>query len=154
MGPEQRALEDMEQKDGHFGNHSLINCSNRRIRRRANMKRITLILFMVGMAGMITAKEGVAEESEKGIRLFKERSCVVCHDPTMDQSIYGLGPSIAQIAAAYKGHEDDLGKFLRGGRDPIVDEAKFSIMHGEIVKIKGLSDSQIKDLQKYICGEQ
>ena len=118
------------------------------------MKRIALILFMVGMAGMITLKEGVSEESDKGSELFKERGCGVCHDSTKDQSIYGLGPSIAQIAEAYKGHEDDLAKFLSGGCDPIVDEARFSVMHGEIVKIKGLSDSQIRDLQKYICGEQ
>ena len=117
------------------------------------MKRITLVLFLVAMAAMITAKEAVGEESKPGIELFKERGCGACHDRTKDQTIDGLGPSLEQIAEAYKGHEDDLAKFLRGGRDPIVDEAKFPLMHGEIVKLKGLSDSQIKDLQKHICGK-
>jgi cytochrome c len=118
------------------------------------MKRIALILFMVAMAGMITLEEGVSEESENGIRLFKERGCGACHDRTKDQTIDGLGPSLNQIAEAYEGREDDLVEFLKGGCDPIVDEARFSIMHGEIVKITGLSESQLKDLQKYVCGEQ
>jgi cytochrome c551/c552 len=65
-----------------------------------------------------------------------------------------LGPSLEQIAVAYEGHEDDLEIFLKGGCDPIVDEARFEIMHGEIVKIRGLSDSQIKELREYICGKQ
>ena len=118
------------------------------------MKRIALILFMVGQAGMIGAEGGVVEEREHGVVLFKERGCGACHDRTKDQTIYGLGPSIGQIAEAYEGRGDDLAKFLRGGCDPIVDEARFEIMHGEIIKIKGLSDAQIKDLQKYICREQ
>jgi cytochrome c551/c552 len=121
---------------------------------RFDMKRVFLILCMAGMAGIMPLKEGASEETEKGMILFKERGCGGCHDSTKDQTRYGLGPSISQIAEAYEGHEDDLAKFLRGGCDPIVDEANFSIMHGEIIKIKSLSDSQIKDLQDYICGEQ
>jgi cytochrome c551/c552 len=122
------------------------------------MKRIAFILFiMVGLAGTIAVKEGVGEEgeNENGIVLFKQRGCGVCHDRTKDQTIYGLGPSLEQIAEAYEGNEDDLAKFLRGGCAPIliIEEEKYSLMHGEIVKLKGLSDSQIKDLQEYICGK-
>ena len=118
------------------------------------MMRLGFILFMVGMTAMITPKEGVSEESEMGTRLFEERGCGACHDRTQDQTIYRLGPSLEQIAEAYKGHEDELELFLKGGSDPIIDEARYEIMHGEIVKIKGLSDSQIEDLRKYICGEK
>lgn len=118
------------------------------------MIRVGFILFMVGMTAMITPKDGVSEESGSGFRLFEERGCGACHDRTKDQTIYRLGPSLEQIAEAYKGHEGDLEVFLKGGCDPIVDEARYEIMHGEIVKIKGLSDSQIEDLRKYICGEQ
>jgi cytochrome c len=118
------------------------------------MKQTVLILLMVGMVGMLTLKEGGSQEKEEGVRLFRERGCGACHDRTKDQSMLGLGPSMEQVAEAYKGHEDDIVKFLRGGCDPIVDEARFPIMHGEIVKLKDLSDSQIRALQKYICGEQ
>jgi hypothetical protein len=44
--------------------------------------------------------------------------------------------------------------FLKGGCDRSLDEARYEIMHGEIVKIKGLSDSQLEDLRKYICGDE
>jgi len=118
------------------------------------MKRIAIFLITVGMAGMFTLEEGVSEEREYGIQVFQERGCGLCHDRTMDQTVYRLGPSLEQIAEAYRGREDDLAKFLRGGCDPIVDEPRYSIMHGEIVKIKGLSDSELRDLQNYICGEQ
>jgi cytochrome c551/c552 len=118
------------------------------------MKKIVLILVMVSLAGIAAPRKGASEESEKGSQLFKQRGCAACHDPTQDQTRYGLGPSLGQIAEAYKGHEDDLAKFLRGGCEPIVDKPRFSIMHGEIVKLKGLSDAEIKELQDYICEEQ
>jgi len=118
------------------------------------MKRTALILLMVGIAGLLTLREGASEENEEGARLFKERGCWACHDRTKDQSALGLGPSIEQVAEAYEGHEDEMVKFLRGGCDPIVDEARFPIMHGEIVKMKSLSDSEIRALQKYMCGEE
>ena len=117
------------------------------------MKKTILILFMVGMVGMFALKEGASEENEDGVRLFSDRGCGACHDRTKDQSMLGLGPSMEQVAEAYKGREDDLVKFLRGGCEPILDEARFPIMHGEIVKMKDLSDSQMRALQKYICGE-
>jgi len=118
------------------------------------MKKSALILFIVGIAGLLTLKEGVSEENEKGARLFKERGCGACHDRTKDQSALGLGPSMEQVAEAYEGNEDEMAKFLKGGCDPIVDEARFPIMHGEIVKMKSLSDSEIRALQEYMCGEQ
>ena len=121
---------------------------------RCNMKRTAFILCMLGMAGMIPLNEGGSEETEKGIQLFEQRGCAACHDRTEDQTIYRLGPSLEQIAEAYKGREDDLETFLKGGCGPIIDEARFEIMHGEIVKLKGLSDSQIRDLREYICGEK
>ena len=112
-----------------------------------------LILFMVGMTAIIATKAGFSEANEKGSQLFKERGCGACHDRTKDQTIYRLGPSLDQIAETYRGHESDLELFLKGGCDPIIDEARYEIMHGEIVKLKGLTDSQIRDLRKYICED-
>lgn len=117
------------------------------------MKRSLLVLLVAILAGAATQPTGASEEGEIGVQLFQERGCGACHDRTMDQTLYRLGPSLNQIAEAYKGHEADLDLFLKGGCEPIVDTVRYEIMHGEIVKIKGLSDSQIRDLRKYICGE-
>jgi cytochrome c551/c552 len=118
------------------------------------MKRYALSFLVAILAGTTPQPEGASAEDEIGFQLFEERGCGACHDRTEDQTLYRLGPSLEQIAEAYKGHEDDMETFLKGGCGPVVDEARFEMMHGEIVKIKGLSDSQIRDLRKHICGEQ
>ena len=117
------------------------------------MKTKLLVFLIAILAGVAPPPTGASEEGEIGVQLFQERGCGACHDRTKDQTLYRLGPSLNQIAEAYKGHEADLELFLKGGCEPIVDEVRFEIMHGEIVKIKGLSDSQIRDLRKYICVE-
>jgi cytochrome c len=117
------------------------------------MKRNLLVFLLATLAGAAPPPMGASEEGEIGVQLFQERGCGACHDRTKDQTLYRLGPSLEQIAEAYKGREEDLEEFLKGGCDPIVDEVRFEIMHGEIVKIKGLSDSQIRDLRNYICAE-
>jgi len=117
------------------------------------MKTNLLVFLIAFLAGAAPPPTAASEEGEIGVQLFQQRGCGACHDRTMDQTRYRLGPSLEQIAEAYKGHEADLELFLKGGCEPIVDEARFEIMHGEIVKIKGLSDSQIRDLRRYICGE-
>lgn len=125
-----------------------------------------LIAGLVGVAGPVKAvseeektsqKEGTAtsQAGRDGARIFQERGCGACHDATKDQSIYGLGPSMEQIAEAYKGREEELTRFLKGGCGPIMDEERFyPTMHGEIVKLKDLSDAEIKELQKHICGQE
>jgi cytochrome c551/c552 len=118
------------------------------------MKKSLLVFLITIIAGTTSQPKGASAEGETGFQLFNQRGCGACHDRTEDQTIYMLGPSWEQIAEAYKGHENDMETFLKGGCGPIVDEARFEIMHGEIVKLKGLSDSQIRDLRKYICGEQ
>jgi|GEM_PF-1821270 len=118
------------------------------------MKKILLVFLGAILTGAAPQPAEASEEDKIGVQLFEQRGCGACHDRTTDQTIYRLGPSLNQIAEAYKGHEDDLELFLKGGCKPIVDEVRYEIMHGEIVKIKGLSDSQIRDLRKYICGDQ
>ncbi len=115
------------------------------------MKKSVYAIAVIGMAVMAYHSNGVAEEDEMGPRLFKERGCGACHDATSDQTTYRLGPSLKQIAEAYEGREEDLVNFLKGGCEPIVDKARFQIMHGEIVKLRDLSDEEYKALQEYIC---
>jgi len=118
------------------------------------MNRIILIIFMFCLAGFLFLTERVSGENENGSRFFNERGCALCHDQTEDQSVWGLGPSLKQIAEAYKGREGDLSKFLKGGCKPIVDEPRYPIMHGEIVSIKDMSDSQIEALARFIYSKQ
>jgi cytochrome c len=112
------------------------------------VKRAAVMTLIICLAGSISIAE--ADPAERGKSIFDKRGCAACHDPTEDQSVLGLGPSIEQIAEAYEGREDDVVRFLRGEGTPIVDEPRFSIMHGEIIRTRDLSDSQLKALGEYI----
>ena len=118
------------------------------------MKKNTAVFLMAILAGTCPLPTGASEEGKIGSQVYEVRGCGACHDRTKDQTIYRLGPSLDQIAEAYEGREEDLETFLKGGCGPIVDEARYEIMHREIVKLKGLSDAQIRDLRLYICGEE
>jgi cytochrome c len=110
-----------------------------------------LILFIVCLAGVLSLTAAGSEASESGKVIFEKRGCGACHDRTKDQTIDGLGPSLNQIAEAYKGHEGDLSKFLKCENKPLVDKSRFSIMHEQVVKVKDMSDSELKALEKFIC---
>jgi cytochrome c len=120
--------------------------------RRWKVKKIAVILFMVCLAGTLSLR--AADSGESGKAIFEKRGCGACHDRTKDQSVDGLGPSLKQIAEAYKGHEGELASFLKCERKPLVDEARFSIMHEQVVKVKDMSDAELKALEKFICHEQ
>jgi cytochrome c len=109
------------------------------------------MLFMVCLAATHTLRAVGSEQSESGKAIFEKRGCGACHDRTKDQSIDGLGPSLNQIAEAYKGHEGDFISFLKCESSPLVDKARFTIMHEQVVKVKGMSDSELKALEQFIC---
>ena len=115
------------------------------------MKKMALILFIVCLAGTLFLTTAGSGESESGKAVFEKRGCGACHDRTKDQTIDGLGPSLKQIAEAYKGHEGDFTKFLKCESKPLVDEARFMVMHEQVVKVKDMSDSELKALEKFIC---
>jgi len=115
------------------------------------VKKTAVILFMVCLAANLSLRVADSGESESGKAIFEKRGCGACHDRTKDQSIDGLGPSLKQIAEAYKGHEGHFSKFLKCESGPLVDNARFSIMHEQVVKVKGMSDSELKALEKFIC---
>ena len=95
----------------------------------------------------------IPEERGPGSRLYEQRGCGACHAPERDQTVYGLGPSLKQIAEAYKGREDQLVSFLQGACDPILDARKqpaYPVMHGQIVKLRDLSPAELHALARYI----
>jgi len=115
------------------------------------VKKTAAILFIVCLAGTLSLTAAGSGESESGKDIFEKRGCGACHDRTKDQSIDGLGPSLNQIAEAYKGHEGDFISFLKCESSPLVDKARFTIMHEQVVKVKDMSDSELEALQKFIC---
>jgi len=126
------------------------------------MKSALILLLVVSLAGLVSPGKAGSEdkgdvsskEGDVGRRLYQERGCGACHAPAKDQSVHGLGPSVKQIAEAYSGREDQLMRFLRGGCDPVIDEASYPIMHGQIVKLKELSDADLQALGKHVLGSR
>ena len=109
-----------------------------------------MILFMVCLAATLSLRVAGSGGSESGKAIFEKRGCGACHDRTEDQTADRLGPSLQQIAEAYKGHEGDFSKFLKCESKPLVDTPRFSIMHDQIVKVKDMSDAELKALEKFI----
>jgi cytochrome c len=118
------------------------------------MKKTAVILFIVCTAATVSFSVASSGESESGKAIFDKRGCGACHDRTKDQTPDRLGPSLQQIAEAYKGHEGEFSKFLKCESKPLVDEPRFSIMHDEIVKVKDMSDADLKALEKFILHGQ
>jgi len=105
----------------------------------------------------VLAEEASVESSGQQ-QIYDQRGCAVCHDRSKDQRTLGLGPSWQQISEAYKGHPEELSKFLKGEAKPRVaptgdsdiDQASYDRMHGQIVSLKSLSESERKALETYL----
>ena len=106
------------------------------------MKKImaTAVLgFAISVTGAMAADGGA---------LFKSKGCGACHQA----SVKTVGPSLKQIAQAYKGKEGDLIKFLKGEAKPIVDPAKFGIMKPQLNTTKAMSDDELKAMAEFMLG--
>lgn len=114
------------------------------------MKKTAVTLFVVCLAVTVALRAAGSGESESGKAVFEKRGCGACHDRTEDQTSDRLGPSLQMIAEAYKGHEESFSKFLKCESKPLVDEPRFSIMHDQVVKVKDMSDAELKALEKFI----
>ncbi|WP_457635314.1 c-type cytochrome [Persephonella sp.] len=83
-----------------------------------------------------------------GKALFKSKGCGACHQA----NVKTVGPSLKEIAQAYKGKEAELIKFLKGEAEPIVDPAKFGIMKPQLNATKNLSDEELKAMAEYMLS--
>jgi len=95
-----------------------------------------------------SAKEAVADVDGK--KLFMENGCVACHN--LDKKT--VGPSIKEIAAAYKDKKDQMIKFLKEEADPIVDPPQFAVMKPNLAPTKKMSDAELKALVDYFMNAQ
>ncbi len=106
------------------------------------MKKL-LLSGLIGLA--LTASATFAAD---GKTVFQSKGCAACHNPTADT----VGPALKKIAAAYKGHEDELIKFLKGQGKAKVDPAKFAIMMPQLNTTKALPEDQLKALADFIVS--
>lgn len=106
------------------------------------MKKL-LLSGMIGLA--LTASATFAAD---GKTIFQSKGCAACHNAVADT----VGPSLKKIAAAYKGHEDELIKFFKGQGKAKVDPPKFAMMMPQINNTKKLSDAELKALADFILS--
>ncbi len=106
------------------------------------MKKL-LLSGMIGLA--LTVSASMASD---GKTIFQSKGCAACHNPTADT----VGPSLKKIAAAYKGHEEELIKFLKGQGKAKVDPAKFAMMMPQLNTTKHLPEDQLKALADFIIN--
>ena len=95
-------------------------------------------LFLIGLN--VYAQDGQAT--------FDSLRCGVCHKPDTGTSM----PSLKEIAAAYKGKEDQLVSYFKGDSEPLVSPQKKGIMKVYIEKTKILEDDQRKSLADFILS--
>ena len=102
---------------------------------------------LVAASMMIASSIAFASQGEA---LFKSNGCPLCHHPEEDRMEQGLGPSLAQVAEAYRGDSDAMQAFLRGKAEPRVFPEHFVIMKGRLVRIASLSDEHLNALVEFI----
>jgi len=85
-----------------------------------------------------------------GKALFQQKGCTACHQADKDT----VGPALKKIAAAYKGKEADLIKFLKGQGKAIVDPAKAAIMMPNLNTTKAMKDDELKALAQFILSHK
>jgi cytochrome c len=111
-----------------------------------------LIKALFAVFAISTLFVAVPSFAANGEQIFRSNDCIVCHDATRDQVAEGLGPSLKMIAAAYKGKEDALIRFLKGEGKPRLYPEEYPIMEGQLDSIRGLSDDGRKALATFLLS--
>ncbi len=87
----------------------------------------------------------VAMQEVKGNELFKTKGCALCHSP--EKTI--VGPSLTEIANAYKGDVNKVLDFMNGKSDPIVKKEEFKYMKPVLGQLKKMKPEERKALATY-----
>jgi len=110
------------------------------------MKRIGI--WTISVVCMVAMNSATADEGET---ILKSQGCMSCHKK---ESSSKVNPSLADIAAAYQGKEEQLIKYLKGESEAIVKPEKSDLMKRHILKTKILSEADRKALADYILSQQ
>ena len=87
-----------------------------------------------------------AAEKISGEKLFNDNACSACHQPE-DKTV---GPSLQEIAIAYKGNADGMKAFLKEEGEAIVDPELFPTMQVNLAITKAMNDEELTALTDYI----
>ena len=107
------------------------------------MKKITLVLILLGSSA------AWCMAADNGQAIFTSNGCTACHKPAGDSKIT---PSLAEIAAAYKGNRPRLVDYLKGAADPIIRPEKAGMMTRKLVPLQQLSDDERKALADFLLA--
>ena len=100
----------------------------------------------VVVAMILMASVNVYAEEEQ--ETFNSLRCGMCHKTDSGSTM----PSLKDIAAAYKGKEDQLLSYFKGEAEPLVNPEKSGAMKTFIEKTKQLEDEERKALADFILG--
>lgn len=101
-----------------------------------------------------TESFGKPEESQtdlptpvvKGKEIVEGRgNCMACHQIATKS----IGPSIQDIATAYKGQKGDLVAFLKEEKEPIVDPSQYELMKSNFALTEEMSDEELAAIEAY-----
>lgn len=94
-----------------------------------------------------TTTETTATPEALGKELFEGKgSCIACH--RVDAKL--IGPSVQDMAKAYKEKNGNLVAFFKEEADPIMDPKQFAIMKANLAITKAMSEEELKGLEAYI----
>ena len=111
------------------------------------------IFTAILVISLIAATALSIQAADEGQAFFEKRGCASCHHPTQDQSAKGLGPSVEQIADAYKDDRAGLVTFLKGSGGPRVYPDKFPMMQGPLAGLSTLPEEDLGKLADHILGK-
>ncbi len=99
---------------------------------------ITATLFLTSAAADNTA----------GKNIFEAKGCVLCHKKDVDT----IGPSIKTIGKSYTGKISGLITYLKGQGTPVVDPARAAVMNPQLIKIRTLSEEDMRALAEHFLS--
>ena len=86
---------------------------------------------------------------DNGEILFKSMGCMSCHHPEKTSSV---NPSLADIAQAYQGDQQQLADYLNGQGAARVKPEKAGMMKRFVEKTKALTDQERVAVADFILG--
>ena len=114
------------------------------------------IIFLVTLSATILVFSSFKNETSmhyvhvnvqdaKGSELFHAKGCALCHAP--EKQI--VGPSLKEIANAYKGDVNKVLEFMNQKRKPIVNPEEFKYMQPVLGELKRMKPEERKALATY-----
>ena len=107
------------------------------------MKKVTLIVLGILLIAPLSFG------AENGENLFKSMGCMSCHHPEKTSKI---NPSLADIAQAYQGKQQQLIDYLNGQGAAMVKPDKAAMMKRYVEKTRALTDQERVALADFIMG--